>query len=151
MLLCGDNFRTILANLYMDWGTLSGYLHYTRSFFTLFCDVDGVLLLNGSKFGKKGWKTEPISENLQTISRLQKSGLLYLVLTSSRPESEIDYLRHRLAEFEVIPDRYVMGLPHTRRILVNDYSETNPYPTAVSINLERNSKILSSILDSLKR
>jgi hypothetical protein len=42
-----------------------------------------------------------------------------------------------------------MGLPHTRRILVNDYSLTNPFPTAMSVNLERDSKLLSSILDSI--
>jgi len=149
MLLAKENFRISKADNYIDWGTLREYRHYTRSFLTLFCDVDGVLLYNGSKFGKKGWETEPISENLQSISRMQKSGLLYLVITSSRPESEIDYLRQRLAEFEVIPDQYVMGLPHGRRILVNDYSLTNPYPTAISINVERDGKMLSDILDSI--
>jgi len=149
MLMGEENFRISKADGYIDWGTLREYRHYTRSFLTLFCDVDGVLLYNGSKFGKKGWGTEPISENLQTISRMQKSGLLYLIITSSRPDSEIQYLRGRLAEFDVHPDRYVIGLPHARRILVNDYSATNPYPTAISVNVERDGKMLSSILDSL--
>jgi hypothetical protein len=149
MLLSEVNFRISMADYYVDWGTLREYRHYTRSFLTLFCDVDGVLLYNGSKFGKKGWGTEPISENLQTISRLQKSGLLHLIITSSRPESEIGYLRQRLADYEVTPDRYVMGLPHARRIVVNDYSATNPYPTAIAINVERDGKTLSSILDSI--
>ena len=149
MLMVEGNFRISKADGYIDWGTLREYRHYTRSFLTLFCDVDGVLLYNGSKFGKKGWKTEPISENLHSISRMQKSGLLYLIITSSRPESEIDYIRQRLSEFEVTPDQYVMGLPHSRRILVNDYSPTNPYPTAMSVNVERDGNMLSSILDSL--
>jgi hypothetical protein len=149
MLMGEENFRINKADNYIDWGTLREYRHYTRKFLTLFCDVDGVLLYNGSKFGQKGWGTEPIAENLQTISRMQKSGLLYLIITSCRPESEIDYLRRRLAEFGVEPDRYVMGLPHTRRILANDYSPTNPYPTAISVNVERDGKMLSSILDSL--
>jgi hypothetical protein len=149
MLMDEENFRISKADNYIDWGTLREYRHYTRAFLTIFCDVDGVLLYNGSKFGKKGWETEPISENLQTISRMQKSGLLYLIITSSRPESEIDYLRQRLADFDVVPDRYVMGLPHARRIVVNDYSATNPYPTAIAINVERDGKTLSSILDSI--
>jgi hypothetical protein len=149
MLMVDESFQIKLADSYIDWGTLREYRHYTRSFTTLFCDVDGVLLYNGSKFGKVGWSTEPIIENLQTISKLQVRGLLYLVITSSRPESEMEYLSNRLAEFEVKPDRYVMGLPHTRRILVNDYSLTNPFPTAISVNLERDSKLLSSILDSI--
>jgi MobA-like NTP transferase domain len=149
MLMGEESFRMSQANSYIDWGTLREYRHYTRSFITIFCDVDGVLLYNGSKFGKTGWCTEPIAENLHTIARLQNSGLLYLVITSSRPESEVDYLCTRLGEFNVRPDRFVMGLPHTRRILVNDYSSTNPFPTAMSVNLERDSKLLSSILDSI--
>lgn len=149
MLMGGESFRTAEADGYVDWGTLREYRHYTRSFLTVFCDVDGVLFYNGSKFGKSGWRTEPIVENLQAIARLQAAGLLYLVITSSRPASETEHIRQRLAEHQIRADQFVMGLPHTRRILVNDYSATNPFPTAVSINLERDSQLLSSILDSI--
>ena len=149
MLMKGEGFAIKKASSYIDWGTLREYRHYTKSFLTLFCDVDGVLLYNGSKFGEKGWGTEPIAENLQTIAKLQSESRLYLVITSSRPESEIEYLKKRLEEFSVYPDRYVMGLPHTRRILVNDFSPTNPFPSAMSVNLERDSKLLSSVLDSI--
>jgi len=149
MLMEGESFHINKAEDYVDWGTLREYRHFTRSFLTLFCDVDGVLFYNGSKFGKRGWNTDPISENLQTISRMQKLGILHLIITSSRPESQIEYIRDRLVEFGVQPNRYIMDLPHTRRILVNDYSVTNPYPSAISINVERDGKMLSSILDSL--
>ena len=149
MLLAGECFKIIPASEYIDWGTLREYRHYMKTFITVFCDVDGVLLYNGSKFGKKGWCTDPIQENLRLIAKLQESGNLFLVITSSRPENQLDYVRERLASFNVYPDRYIMGLPHTRRILVNDFSSTNPYPSAISINLERDSKELSSILESL--
>lgn len=149
MLMAGESFRMGDASTYNDWGTLREYRHYTKSFLTIFCDVDGVLFYNGSKFGKNGWRTEPISENIQTISRLQKAGILYLIITSSRPESEVEYIQKHLAEYGVHADRFIMSLPHTRRILINDYSATNPYPTSISINLERDSKQLSSILDSI--
>lgn len=149
MLMAQENFQIIEAENYIDWGTLREYRHYTRRYLTLFCDVDGVLLYNGSKFGKNGWRTEPITENLEAISKLQNSGQIYLVITSSRPESETNYLRSRLAEFGVRPDKYVMGLPHTRRVLVNDYSKTNTYPTSISINIERDSKTLSTLMESM--
>jgi len=32
-----------------------------------------------------------------------------------------------------------MGLFHGARILINDYNDTNPYPTAKAINTKRNS------------
>lgn len=150
MLMDGkESFRVNQAEHYVDWGTLREFRHYTRSFMTVFCDVDGVLLYNGSKFGKAGWRTEPIIENLAAIARLQSAGLLHLIITSSRPESEVQYLSERLAEFNVYPDHYVMALPHTQRILVNDYSLTNPFPAAMSVNLERDSTLLSSILESI--
>jgi hypothetical protein len=149
LLLGSESFKIGKADSYVDWGTLREYRHYTRSFVTIFCDVDGVLLKNGSKFSPNEWRTEPIAENLLTLARLQAAGQLYLVITSSRPEAEIPYLADRLLEHGVKPDRYVMGLPHTRRILVNDYSLTNPFPSAMSVNLERDSKLLSSILDAI--
>jgi hypothetical protein len=37
-----------------------------------------------------------------------------------------------------------MDLPHAKRILINDFAPTNPYPTAVAINLERNSSNLQN-------
>lgn len=149
MLLANENFKTLSASQYIDWGTLREYRHYMQSFITVFCDVDGVLLYNGSKFGKNAWKTDPIVENLGVLSKLQNTGQLYLVITSSRPEEEIEYVKQRLAEFDIVPNRYVMGLPHTRRIIVNDFSATNPFPSAISVNIERDSKLLSSILESI--
>jgi len=141
--------RLIGQKNYVDWGTAREFRHYARSFITLFCDIDRVLLKNGSKFGPNGWRTSAISENLGAIARLQSEGRLYLVVTSSRPEGEIDYVKAELAKFDVRPDRFVMGLPHTRRALVNDYSHTNPFPTAIAINIERDCKTLSSILEGI--
>jgi len=149
MLMGGAVFMINPAKNYVDWGTLREYRHYNRSFLTIFCDVDGVILNNGSKFGPVGWSTAPIVENLEIIKKMKDQGRLYLVITSSRPEVEKIYIAESLNRFGIIADQYVMGLPHTRRILVNDFSLTNPYPTAVAINLERDSKLLSSILGSV--
>lgn len=147
MLLDGKEFISIKGKDYLDWGTLREYRHYCKKHFTLFCDVDGVLLKNGSKFAENGWKTKGIEKNLSKISSLQRDGYLYLVLTSSRPQSEEAYTIGELEKHGVRTDRCLFGLPHTRRYLVNDYSATNPYPSAVSINIERDSEILDSMFD----
>lgn len=149
MILDGEKFTIERAHNYIDWGTLREYRHYCKSFVTIFCDIDGVIFKNGSKFGKSGWKTEPISENLHKLSQLQKEGRLYLVITSSRPDGEIEYIKDRLLEYGLMVDKYVMGLPHSKRILINDYSATNPYPSAFSINIERDGQNLSTMLDHL--
>ncbi|RTZ14640.1 hypothetical protein EJ063_15095 [Vibrio aquaticus] len=147
MLMSGEEFVRRTASEYTDWGTLREYRHYCKKHITVFCDVDGVLLKNGSKFAKNGWKTPGLEANLLKIAQLQKDGGLFLVLTSSRPESEIEYTTNELAKFGVRVDRCLFGLPHTRRYLINDHSATNPYPSAVAINLERDSETLSHLFD----
>ncbi|EHP3508349.1 hypothetical protein NMR69_003252 [Vibrio cholerae] len=147
MLMSNEEFLKKSADEYIDWGTLREYRHYCKQFITVFCDVDGVLLKNGSKFAKNGWKTPGLESNLNKIKELQKNGGLFLVLTSSRPESEIDYTVSELEKFGVRVDRCLFGLPHTRRFLINDYSSTNPYPSAVAINLERDRETLNSLFD----
>lgn len=149
MILDGAGFSIERAQKYIDWGNLEEYRRYCKSFITIFCDIDGVMFKNGSKFGKTGWKTEPIPENLKKLSQLQREGKLYLVITSSRPHGEIDYIAERLSEFDLVADNFLMGLPHCRRVLINDYSSTNPFPSALSINIERDTQGLSKMLDHL--
>jgi hypothetical protein len=149
MIMVGERFHVKRADNYTDWGTKREYRNYCNSFVTIFCDIDGVLMYNGSKFGENGWRTEPIKENLATISQLQKLGRIHLIATSCRLETEIEYLKEQLAKFGVKIDRYIMGLPHSRRIIVNDFSPSNPYPSAMAINLERDGKLLSDIIDSV--
>lgn len=146
MLLESEEFSVLSASEYEDWGTQREYRHYCREFVTVFCDVDGVLLRNGSKFNEDGWKTVAIEENLQKLIELQKKGLLYLVLTSSRPKDQISYTVEHLKQKGLAVDECLFGLPHARRLLINDFSKTNPYPSAVAINLERDSQGLSELL-----
>lgn len=149
MLLNGVKFTTHVAKDYVDWGTLREYRHEQRKMLTLFCDVDGVLVENSSKFATPPWGCLGIQENLKVLSNLQQKGHLYLVITTSRPQSEQVKLNEFFAENNVFPDQYVMGLPHSKRVLVNDFSNTNQYPTSLSINLSRNSPELQNYLSHL--
>ena len=142
MLLNGADFFKLPAHQYVDWGTLREYRHFCKTHLTVFCDIDGVLLKNGSKFGADGWRTAPIVANLNKLKELQDQGGLYLVLTTSRPESEKAYVLEQLAEFGIDVDACLFNLPHARRILINDFSATNPYPSALAFNLERDSDSL---------
>ena len=147
MLLEGREFKINPASDYQDWGTLREYQHYCKQYLTVFCDVDGVLLENGSKFGEKSWKTKPIKENLIKLKELQKRGLLHLILTSSRPKTEIEYTVNTLLGEGLKVDDCLFGLPHTRRMLINDFSHTNPYPSAIAINIKRDEKTLDELLN----
>ena len=37
-----------------------------------------------------------------------------------------------------------MGLNHSKRIIINDYANSNPYPSCDSINIKRNSDSLDT-------
>lgn len=149
MLIDGKKFTTTKAENYVDWGILREYRHYCRSFITVFCDIDGVLLENGSKFIKGGWSTPGIKENIDVLAKLQKENKLFLILTTSRPESEKTYVYKKLKKYGLVPDGFIGGLPHSKRVLINDYSATNQYPTAISLNLKRNSIQLTELIDHL--
>jgi len=146
MLIDGEVFKAERADGYEDFGTSKEYFTYMNTYMTVFCDIDGVLLENGSKFGKKKWKTGPLENNIKLLAEYQKKAKLYLIITTSRPESEKPYISMMLKKFNLIPDQYVMGLPHTKRYLINDFTESNPYPSAISINISRNSDNLENLL-----
>jgi NDP-sugar pyrophosphorylase family protein len=149
MIISGEIFTTVKADRYIDLGTLEAYTDFKSQYATVFCDIDGVLFKNGSKFSPNGWKTEVIESNAALLRDLKLRGLLYLVVTTSRPESEKSYIETKLAEIGLSPDAWLMGLPHTKRVLVNDYSATNPYPSAVAVNLARDSDSLSSFMNGV--
>ena len=146
LLLNGHNFKTHQATNYDDWGTLREYRHFCRKKITVFCDIDGVLLLNSSKFSKKPWDINLIKDNVKILSNLQKEGRIYLVITTSRPESESKSVIKQLKKLGLSIDQSVWGLPHSKRILINDFSASNPYPTAIAINIERDKNLLEQHL-----
>jgi hypothetical protein len=134
---------------YEDWGTVESYKNYMHKSIVLFCDIDGVLLLNGSKFSKNGWEYEVLEKNLNSLKKISNNYNAYLIITTSRPESEKKLLEELFEKNKIRVQHYLMGLPHTKRILINDYAETNSYPTAISINLLRNSDELGMILEGV--
>ena len=149
MILDNHTFSYTEAFDYIDWGTLREFKNFKNKFFTIFCDFDGCLVKNSSKFAKTPWQLIPIKDNLRCLNNLQKIINIELIITTSRPKSEkikiIKFLRkHRIKFKDIITD-----LMHSKRILVNDFAETNPYPSSIAVNIPRNDIGLSFILDSI--
>jgi hypothetical protein len=134
---------------YLDWGNPESWQNYRKSYKTVFCDIDGVLLENGSAYFGTTWEnTLPIKRNIEAINNLENC---YVVLTTSRPEKLRKVTQRLLQAYGLKFNQLVMGLPHCQRILVNDFNDkTNPYPSAISLNLRRNSDNLDELLSYLK-
>ena len=150
MIFNGKNFRYNNADDYISWGTVSEYRQSQKKSMTLFCDFDGCLVKNGSSIFRGGQTIIPLKKNLLALKKLQLLNDVELIITTSRPETEINKIKKVLKKFSIKYKKIITDLKHTRRILVNDFALTNPYPSSIAINTERNSEELSGIFENQK-
>lgn len=127
---------------YEDWGTYEEWLNYKKQFKTLFLDIDGCIFKNTGQFTKPSWGYgEPLIQNIQNIQNEYKTGKVQIILTTARKELYKDITIKQLNEYNVPFDNIIFGLQHSARYLINDFSATNPYPSAISINIKRNDEL----------
>lgn len=141
------NFKSYEVSNYHDWGTLDDWNQYKKDFKTLFIDIDGTLFHNSSEYFSPKWgESKPIIENINHIKKLYNQGNTQIILTTSRKEQYREKTIQQLMYHKIPYDNIIFNLYHCKRFLINDYSSTNPYPTAISINLERNDNKLKNLL-----
>lgn len=132
---------------YIDWGTQKEWENYLLEYKTLFVDIDGTLFYNSDEFFSPKWgETEPIKENVNKIKNLYETGKVQIFLTTARKDKYRDITIKQLEKYKIPYDDIIFNLFHCKRFLINDYSNTNPYPSAISINLKRDSSLLSELL-----
>jgi histidinol phosphatase-like enzyme len=147
MMLDNHTFTTQHVQEYVDWGTLSEWTLYKQEYATLFIDIDGVLVENsGQYFSPKWGETKSIKPNVEIINNLFDSGKVQVILTTARKSSFKDETEKQLEKAGIKYHKIIYDLLHCKRILINDYSKTNPYKSCDAINLKRNSPELSEML-----
>ena len=148
MILDGIPFTHSDVESYTDWGTLKEWQSYTSQFSTIFIDLDGVLVLNSGQFTQPYWgTTEGIADNIDVLNRLHDTGRVHVVITTARKESHREATLQQLEKCGVKYDSIIFGLPHGKRIVVNDYAPSNPFKSCDSINIRRNSTDLKEMLE----
>lgn len=132
----------------IDLGTIKDYYKYLSKFQTIFCDLDGTLFKNRGKYGLQTWLDDPypLEDNINILKKLVGDGA-QLIITTSRPEEFRDITESQLAAYDIKYQKLIMGLNHSSRVLINDYAESNPYPSAQAINIARNFS-LSPFIDN---
>ena len=143
----GEVFRPAMSVGFQDVGTLDDWRRYTQDYSTYVLDLDGVVFVNHSKYFRPLWEEDdkPITENVETLRKLQARGA-QLIFMTARPEKYRAKTEKSLRDLGLNPHGLLMGCLHGRRFLVNDYAPSNPHPSAVAINLERNSNKLSGLI-----
>jgi hypothetical protein len=147
MMLSGSTFYGLKTFNFKDWGTLESWNKYKSQYKCLFVDIDGTLVTNSSiHFPPYIGNADPLQDNINYLNSLYASGKVKIILTTSRPKHMKDITVSELEEKNILYDELVMGLPHCKRVIINDFAKSNPYPSCEAINIPRNSDNLKEFL-----
>ena len=137
----GNLFFESEVENFIDVGTAEDWFDYNNKP-TYFCDIDGTIL-------KSKWdyydEVEPIWDNVTALLNKKQSGCK-LVFITARHEKYRKLTQDTLDGLGFGDCQLVMNVHHSKRILINDYANSNPYPTAVAINIERDNENLGDMI-----
>lgn len=150
MMKDGEVFYNNPASGYIDWGDLESWEKYRRKFRTLFVDIDGVVVVNSGEYSSPPWgHTMGIRRNIDYLNSLYDSGTFQIVLVTARPEWYRNITVEQLEREGMKYHMLIMGMLHAKRIIINDYSLTNPYRSCEAINVKRNGYIEDQLVGGL--
>lgn len=148
MLLNGEKFKGCEVSNYFDWGTIKEWNAYKAQYTTLFIDLDGTLVLNSGQYSAPFWgETEGIEKNIAIINALHATGKVEVIITTSRKDIYKESTLAQLKRLNVSYDQIIFNLPHSKRIIINDYAKTNPFKSCDAINIKRNSEDLMEMVE----
>jgi len=125
---------------FVDLGTASEWFEY-NSRPTYFCDIDGTIIKNGHPLDD--W--QPLEQNVKVLLEEQLRDCK-IVFATARPARFEQRTRETLDALGFKNYTLIMAVNHSRRVLINDYSHSNPYPSATAINLPRDSDTLRDVI-----
>ena len=146
MLENGTLFNKVEVTDYVDVGTADDW-HKYNDMPVLFCDIDGTLIKAQSRYGNNSYDTAPnvLKENMKRIREYHDKGC-QIIFTTARPDKYFDQTFKMLHDLGFKNFVLVTGLHNARRVLINDYNTSNPYPRAEAINIYRDHDNLKDFL-----
>jgi len=146
MILNGSIFTGNESSDFLDWGTLRSWNSYKSEIYTVFSDLDGTLITNTSHlippFIGDG---KPLKNNIIALQKIKDKGG-FIIITTSRPEEYREKTLYEMNHHSIPHDLLIMGLPHSQRIIINDFAKSNPYPSCSAINIQRDSDTIEQYL-----
>jgi len=143
----GDTFNIYYSTRFDDYGDMISWRGEREKHTTYFIDVDGVIFKNSGKYGNHTWYdySIPLTKNIEVIKTLSRCGA-QIIITTARPKSQDGLLAHELKKNKIPYDYIVSGCNHSKRVIINDFAESNPYPSCEAINIPRDSDNLVEFL-----
>ena len=119
----GIEYKMIPAIKYEDFGTQIEWDKVRDSYKTIFVDFDGTLVENRGRYSNPNWFSRsdiPLEKNIDILKRLHANGS-QIIITTSRLNSEKEYIREFLLKFEIKAHEIICDLNHSERVLINDF------------------------------
>ena len=135
-------FRCLYVLDFEDWGTPMDWKIVQSKMQTYFIDLDGVIFVNRGKYGTKTWKNdnELLESNMQCIRDLYCNGA-QIVVTTARSSEYVPFINEVFEKEGIKLHAIVTDCNHSSRILINDFSTTNTYPSCRAISIPRNANL----------
>jgi hypothetical protein len=135
----GSDFHYVEAKEFVDWGTLESWRREQERHKTYFFDIDGVVLKNVGRYGKKNWYNtlELLEENFQVLKDLSNAGH-QIIFTTARDKEAVKEFEKLLNSNDIKYKDIITDCYHSQRIIINDFAPTNPFPSCRAISLPRN-------------
>jgi histidinol phosphatase-like enzyme len=140
----GSIFFENLVTDYIDVGTSEEWFNYNDKA-VVFCDIDGTIIKAQSK-SDYNLKSIPLEKNIECIKKLIKEKNQVIFVTA-RPENSRKATESMLNDIGLNGHTLIMGLQNCKRILINDFNSSNPYPRAIAINIPRDHDTLNHFLE----
>ena len=139
----GVIFKESSVRNYVDVGTAEEWFEYNDKS-VLFCDIDGTIIKAQSRL-EVGTPPIPLEKNIKRIKELIANGS-QVIFTTARSNNTDGITEQLLKDLGFVDFKLVSGLPNTKRVLINDYNEANPWPRAVAVNIKRDQDNLSDFI-----
>lgn len=129
-------FEAVVSN-YIDVGTAQDWFEYNDKP-VIFCDIDGTIIKAQSRVGDNSYDKEPVAllGNVNRLLMYQNNGA-QIIFTTSRQDRYYQKTHRLLENLGFTNFILICGLLNSKRIIINDYNNSNPYPRAVAVNLKR--------------
>jgi hypothetical protein len=132
---------------YEDYGTFEDWLVIRNKYRSFFVDLDGVIFVNKGKYGLNNWNTKNyyLKKNISTLKKIHAQGS-QIIFCSSRSKNQYNRLYAELKKLGFLKFKLILDIYHSQRIIINDFTNSNPSPSAIAINLERNHDTLDKFI-----
>ena len=146
MLYSDEIFKKVSVTNYVDVGTAPDW-HKYNDMPVLFCDIDGTLVKAQARYGDNSYDKPPVvlEENAKRIREYHDKGC-QIFFTTARPHTYREQTDKMLRSLGFTNFQLITNLHNARRVLINDYNSSNPYPRAEAINIQRDCDNLKDFL-----